>query len=201
MPSRRNIDDALCLAPTLIAADGGAEFCLNAERTPEAVIGDFDSLDPTLMARLRDSRLIRVTEQETTDFEKSLNRIDAPFILATGFTAGRVDHSLAVWAVLARRTGPPTLVIGDEDVVFAAPRRISIEVASGVRISLFPMTATSGRSTGLEWPIDGLTLSPLGQLGTSNLSTGPVRLDFDVPGCLVIMPREALAEALSALIG
>lgn len=200
-PLRQDIREFLKIAPTLVAADGGANYCIAAGLRPTAVIGDFDSLDRSVAAALEDSRLIPIAEQETTDFEKCLAHIDAPYILATGFTAGRIDHAMAVWSVLARRIGPPALVIGPGDVVFAAPRTLAIDLAPGTRLSLFPMTPVTGRSTGLEWPIDGLTLSPMGRLGTSNRALGPVRLDFDQPGCLVITPREALAAALAAVIG
>ena len=200
-PQRQNIVDALNIAPTLIAADGGANFCLEAGLHPVAIIGDFDSFDPSDAEACSGIRQIRIDEQDTTDFEKCMTRIIAPFIVATGFTAGRVDHSMAVWSALARRVGPPTLVLGDDDVVFAAPRNVTMSLAIGTRLSLFPLTPVTGRSMGLEWPIDGLTLSPVGRLGTSNRVTGPVRLEFDKPGCLVIMPRAALAAAVDALTG
>lgn len=168
---------------------------------PQAVIGDFDSFDVGWRETLSDASLVYVPEQETTDFEKCLSRIEAPFIVATGFSDGRVDHGLATWSVLARRVGPPTLVVSPEDVVFAAPTEFALDVPVGTRISLFPMMPVTGRSTGLEWPIDDVELSPMGRIGTSNRSTGPVRIAFDAPGCLVITPREALAASLRALIG
>lgn len=198
-PRREDVELLMGLAPTLVAADGGANFCLCMGLVPEAVIGDFDSLSPRPEGPLASARMIHVPEQETTDFEKCLARIDAPFILATGFTAGRVDHAMAVWSVLARRVGPPTLVVGADDVIFAAPASLKIALEPGTRVSLFPMAPVSGRSTGLAWPIDGLDLSPLGRIGTSNVASGPVRIDFAAPGCLVIVPRQALRSALAAL--
>ena len=45
-PRRQDIAQSLALAPTLVAADGGAKDCLEAGHHPVAVIGDFDSLDP-----------------------------------------------------------------------------------------------------------------------------------------------------------
>ena len=200
-PLRQDIDLALDHAPTLIAADGGANFCVEAGLIPSAVIGDFDSFDPGLEAALSGSWLIRVAEQETSDFEKCLNRIAAPFLIATGFTSGRVDHAMAAWSVLARQLGPPTVVLGPDDIVFAAPGTLDLDLPPGMRFSLFPLSPVTGRSTGLRWPINGLTLSPMGRIGTSNCVDGLVRLEFDAPGCLVITPREALAAVLAALPG
>ena len=200
-PNHSDIKESLKSAPCLVAADGGANYCVDAGLVPSAVIGDLDSLDTNLNDDLSESKLIRIAEQETTDFEKCLTRIDAPFILATGFTDGRIDHTLAVWSVLARRIGPPTLVLGRSDVVFAAGQTIEIDLIPGSRLSLFPLFELTGRSVGLEWPIDDLTLSPMGRIGISNRVIGPVRLEFAAPGCLVITPRAALGAALATIAG
>ena len=44
-------------------------------------------------------------------------------------------------------------------------------------------------------------VAPDGRIGTSNEAGGPVRLGFDGPGMLVIMPRAALEPVLAALGG
>lgn len=199
-PRPADIRRALTVAPHLVAADGGANHCLKEGLTPSAVIGDFDSLGIAAKSLPAETTMIQVGEQETTDFEKCLTRIDAPFVVATGFSAGRVDHAMAVWSVLARRIGPPTVVIGENDLVFAPPSRLEIGLAAGTRISLFPMAPVTGRSTGLEWPIDGLTLSPMGRTGISNRAKGPISLSLDKPGCLVITPVQELDAILEALI-
>ena len=198
-PRREDIEEALKSAPCLVAADGGADRALALGFAPEAVIGDLDSL--TGRAALGDTPIFEIDEQETTDFEKCLSLIDASLILACGFAEARIDHSLAVYSALARRIGPPTIVIGSEDIVFAAPDEIALDLPVGTRVSLFPMAPLTGRSAGLEWPIEGLGLTPMGRIGTSNRVTGPVRLAFDAPGMLVILPRETLPRALTALTG
>ena len=200
-PRPEDLDEALKLAPMLVAADGGADFALAMGHRPKAVIGDFDSLDPEVLQGFSGQERLHVTEQDTTDFEKCLTRIMAPFVIATGFTAGRIDHALAVYSVLARRIGPPTCLLGEEDVVIAAPRHLVLDLPPGSRFSLFPMSKITGRSEGLKWPIDGIDMSPSGQIGTSNEVTGPVALSFDAPGMLVILPRAALRAVLAALTG
>lgn len=200
-PRPQDIRFLLGLAPDLVAADGGANACLRHGFSPLAAIGDFDSLASETRASLPDTRFIHIAEQDSTDFYKCLTRISAPFILATGFTSARLDHTLAALSVLAGHRGPPLLLLGQDDIVFAAPSRLTLEVEAGLRVSLFPMTQVTGRSTGLRWPIDGLTLDTVGRIGTSNESTGPVTLEFDAPGCLVILPRAALEASLRALTG
>lgn len=198
---RRDLRAALALAPVLVAADGGADSALRMGVEPQAVIGDMDSISPEARERLA-GRLHPVAEQDSTDFEKALTRIKARFVLALGTLGGRVDHELAVFSTLVqRRDAPPCLLIGAQDVVLAAPpgQEMHLALRPGDRISLFPMAPVSGHSDGLQWPIDGLTLRPDGRIGTSNAATGPVRLWFDGAGMLVILPRNRLRAAFSAL--
>ena len=198
---RADLVDSVARAPTIVAADGGANSCISEGFAPDAVIGDFDSISAETRSALPDARFIEVSDQDTTDFEKCLTRIEAPFVLATGFSPGRLDHALAVLSVMARRIGPPVILLSSEDAVFAAPEQLALDVAEGTRLSLFPLGPVQGTSSGLRWPIDGIVLDPVGMVGTSNTATGPVRITFDRAGCLVLMPREALDPVLAGLLG
>lgn len=190
---------ALGLAPVLVAADGGAGWAVELGLIPEAVVGDLDSLDPLTRGRLGEERLHRVAEQETTDFQKCLRLVDAPFTLGVGFVGARLDHELAALAALVRHPGRRCILIGPEDVVFAAPPSLEIGLEPGTRLSLFPFAEVTGRSEGLRWPIDGIAFAPDGRSGTSNRVTGPVRLRFSGRGMLVLLPRACLPAALEAL--
>ena len=196
---RETLAEALLLAPRIVAADGGANVAQRLGRRAEWVIGDLDSADRQILADLGPEHVLFVAEQETTDFEKCLTRLTAPFILGLGFMGPRFDHVLATCNALARHHGTPCLLLGALDVIFHAPRRIALDLPSGTRLSLFPMTRVTGRSTGLRWPIGGLVFTPDGRVGTSNEVTGPVEMDFDGPGMLVILPRAALTAAIAAL--
>ncbi len=200
-PRASDIAASMALAPHLVAADGGANSCIASGVEPRTVIGDLDSITDETRGALPKARIIEYADQDITDFEKCLRLIDAPFVIATGFTDGRLDHTLAVFSVLARRIGPPTLVLGGEDVAFAAPRQVVLDLPGGTRFSLFPMAPLKGSSTGLRWPIDGLTLDPLGRLGTSNQASGRVELAFDSPGCITLIPRAHVSLAVAALTG
>ncbi|AVO36963.1 thiamine diphosphokinase [Pukyongiella litopenaei] len=194
-----DLDLALSHAPTLAAADGGARAALRAGHMPVAVFGDFDSLDDRSRAALPADRLHRITEQDSTDFDKALRNIQAPVVVAAGFLGARMDHQLAALSTLLRHCDRRCVLIGEREVVFHAPPRIVVPVASGDVVSLFPLCPATGRSTGLRWPIDGLELAPGGRIGTSNVATGPVGLDTDGPGLLVILPRVRLGDVIPAL--
>jgi thiamine pyrophosphokinase len=200
-PSAQSLEEALKFAPTLVAADGGADRALGLGAVPVAIIGDLDSVSRSAIERIGADKVFEVYDQDKTDFEKSLTLIDAPFVIAVGFANGRIDHTLAVMSALVQDRGAPVIVLGEDDVVFAAPLELSLDLEVGSRFSLFPMADIRGRSEGLEWPLDPHAFSPAGRIGTSNRVTGPVRLTFDARGMLVITPRAALGSVVSSLTG
>lgn len=191
---------ALSLGERTIAADGGAATALAHGVVPEAVIGDFDSISDEVRAALPKATLHPVMEQDSTDFEKCISRIDAALIVGAGFSGARVDHQLAVCNVLVRWPARRCVLIGGDDAVFLAPPAMALDLPQGCRVSLFPMGAVEGRSDGLNWPIDGLTLTPDGRIGTSNFATGPVHLTVTAPKLLVILPVEHLGLVADMLL-
>ena len=191
------VRDCVRHARKVIAADSGADVALACGILPEAVIGDLDSLSEAARAAIPADRLHCISEQDSTDFEKCLCKIDAPAVLCAGFLGARLDHQLAVQSVLARHDGR-CILVGARDIVFAAPRQIALDLPIGSRFSLFPMWSVTGRSSGLRWPIDGIAFAPDGHIGTSNEVTGPVDLETDGPGMLAILPRSAFEQVLEA---
>lgn len=194
------LTEALALAPRLVAADGGADHALRLGHVPEAVIGDLDSLSPAARARLAD-RLHEVAEQVTTDFDKALRHISAPFVLGLGFTGGRLDHSLAALSTLAAHPGQRCVLLSPRELVFLAPPELHLTLRRGTRLSLYPLAPVRGAQDGLLWPLEGLEFRPDGRLGTSNETSAPeVRLRFDAPKMLVILPRRTLPAVLAGLL-
>ena len=210
------IDACLSRAVAVVAADGGAAALMAAGRVPDAVMGDLDSLPPG--HAIPPDRLLRLGGQDDTDFEKCMDRIEAPLVLGAGFLGGRIDHALAALGALARRspwggpdrTGlphvrsglgvwPPCILVGASDLAFAVPRLLQLDLPPGCRVSLFPMAPVAARSAGLEWPLDGLALAPSGRVATSNRATGPVTLETFGPGLLCLLPSRHLDDAAAAL--
>lgn len=193
---------ALAIAPVLVAADGGADRAIAAGHLPEAVIGDMDSLSASARAALGPDRLHPVSEQDSTDFDKCLRAIRAPFVIAVGFDGDRMDHTLAAFNTLARQPGPACILLGPHDAVFLAPARaFDLALAVGTRLSLFPMGAVTGQGHGLRWPIEGIGFASDGRIGTSNeVAQTPVHLQFSTGRMLVIVPATALAAVVSALL-
>ena len=183
-------------ADCIVAADGGADRLIALGTDPQAVIGDLDSISASARARLR---VLHIPDQDSTDFDKAMAQIKAPFILALGFMGGRADHGLAVFSGLVRAPHQTCILIGPKDLVFLAPLDIRLDLRRGTRMSLFPMGAVRGTSQGLSWPIDGIDFAPDGIIGTSNRVSGPVRLQFNTRKMLVILPVAQLDPVLQAL--
>lgn len=190
---------ALSEAASIVAADGGAAVLLAMGYTPDAVIGDMDSLSPDLQAALPEGVLHRIAEQDSTDFNKCLRHIAAPLVLGYGFLGARLDHQLAAMTVLAAYPDRRCILVGRDDIVLLAPPRITLHLPAGSRFSLYPLAPVTGRSDGLRWPIDGLTFAPTGITGTSNAVTGPVMLEIDAPHMLLILPQAGLAAVRQGL--
>jgi thiamine pyrophosphokinase len=194
-----DLAEARAHGPEVVAVDGGAGAVLAAGLAPLVVVGDMDSL-PSAAARAFADRLHRIDEQETTDFDKALRSVEAPLCLAVGFSGGRFDHELAVLNTLLRHAGRRCVVMGAESVTFLCPPVLEIGAEMGGVFSLYPLVPVGVVSQGLEWPTAGIDFRPDGMIGTSNRVTGPVRLEADRPGMMVILPRAELARAVSGLL-
>lgn len=192
-----DVHAALTIAPILVAADGGGDRALAMGLRPEVVIGDMDSLSPEGRVALA-GRIHEIPEQDSTDFGKCLAHVRAGFYLGLGFTGLRLDHTLATLAYVAARPDLRVILLAEEEVIFRAPARLALDLPVGMRFSLFPFGAASGRSEGLRWPIAGIGFTPAGRVGTSNEVSGPVRLEIEGP-MLVMVPRAALGAVLTAL--
>ncbi|MEP3234010.1 MAG: thiamine diphosphokinase [Hyphomicrobiales bacterium] len=193
---------ALKIAPTCVAADGGANVAVAAGIIPAAVIGDFDSVTSDTLSKIPVDRHHHIVEQNSTDFDKCLRNISAPVVIAVGFSGARIDHQMGALHTLVVRSERPCIILGPEEIVFHCPPHITIPTLEGETVSLFPMSEITGKSTGLEWPIDGLVFSPNRQIGTLNRAYGEVTLAMSGPGMLCIVPRRligAITQVLASL--
>ena len=191
------LSKARALAPCLVGADGGADRLLALDAVPDAVMGDLDSLSSKARLLLGD-KVHHIPEQDSTDFDKALRYIRAPFILGLGFMGARVDHALAAYSGLLRASHQICILIGPRDLVFLAPPLMRLDIRRGTRFSLFPMGSVRGESQGLRWPIAGINFAPDGMIGTSNEVSGPITLRFDARKMLVILPVSQLDLVLQS---
>lgn len=163
----------------LIGADGGADQIVAAGLKPEAIIGDFDSLEHP-DEWLGRTRLIRLPEQDTTDFEKVLYSTSAPVTVALGMTGRRFDHTLAALDAVTKHAKERVIILVDEaDLAMALAGSFSFEVAPHERVSVHPLLPIRfKRSVGLRYPLDNVRLAAGERTGTSNEAVeGPFRIE------------------------
>lgn len=185
----------------LVGADSGADSIAAAGLQPEAVIGDFDSVED-VNRWLGKTRLLHITEQLTIDFEKTLYSTRAPVTVALGMTGKRFDHTLAALDAVTRHADRNIVLVDEEDLALVLNRAFAFTVAPGERVSVHPLApVTFTSSSGLDYPLDGLTLAPGIRTGTSNAAgNGPFTISpADDAPWLLILGRSYLMELLDQL--
>ncbi|MDO6591701.1 thiamine diphosphokinase [Loktanella sp. D2R18] len=197
--SAQVISSILPIVDQFVAVDSGADHLLAAGITPAVVVGDLDSISDHARATFA-GRLHPIAEQSTTDFEKALSRVEAPMVIALGFTGGRMDHVLAVLNVLARYQSRAIILLDDTDLCFVAragETRIAPPV--GTRMSLMPLAACRVTATGLRWSFSDQDMQPTGFISSSNEVAGPITVQTDGP-LLITMPAALLSLAQKAAL-
>jgi thiamine pyrophosphokinase len=165
------------------AADGGAWICKEAGVTPEWVVGDFDSVDPSTLPQGWDVRT--APDQNQTDFEKLLASLpeDVNDLLVLGGLGKRVDHLLTNLLIAAAISPEKRIRFEDAEQVLwrvtgSCPWSDTPPV--GEDLSLIPIPGAVGVTTkGLYWDLKGQELKVGGQLGQSNRVTGPVDIEIE----------------------
>ncbi len=196
---RNDLNKTLTIAPRIVVADGGARHILANDPRPAAVIGDFDSLSDGARKTFGDI-LHHVPEQDTTDFEKVLNRVEAPLLIGLGFLGGRLDHSFSALNVLVRARAQKVILIGGEDLIFRLDQQLDLALPVETPIALLPMGPARAWTKGLRWDMDGLPLAPDGMVSSSNkIASEQVSLRVDGP-VLISFPKRFLDVATNALL-
>ena len=153
----------------VVAADGGAGKLVGFGEKPHVVVGDFDSLDPEVLASLsaQGVRVVRhPVRKNETDAELAVAEAlaaGATSIAIAGALGGSFDHAwgnVAVLRSLAQRGVEAALVQPDLSVsVAVAPRRVLLSAVPGVRFSCLPLTSRAVVSLrGFDYELDHTAL-------------------------------------------
>lgn len=165
-----------------IAADGGARYLLALNLLPHVAVGDFDSLDPALLAQLQAAGVAvqqHAIHKNETDLELALLAALARgatrmYVLAA--LGGRADQHVANLQLLTH----PALAHADVRLlhenweISAVRAELRVLGAAGDRLSLLPMTeeVTGIVTDGLFYPLRDETLRLGPARGISNVLLG-----------------------------
>jgi len=159
---------------------------------PDLVVGDMDSIsDPKILTQYP-AVLAFSRDKDDTDTEIGLRELRARgygWVVMAGGGGGRLDHLLALRALLERPSGPDEWLCSGERIVrLVEPRRFSVPAEAIV--SVFPLAggATGMHSEGLKWPLDGLSWDQ-SQFGVSNVATtGDLFIDPGQRPLFIVLP-------------
>jgi len=184
-------------AGSLICADGGADAAILAGLRPDLVIGDFDSIAPATLERLR-KMAVRFEEhppaKDRTDLELALEHAlrsrPSRITIAGGLGGERFDHSLGNVLLLAlpQLRGVDVRLVDAQTEVLATWDTATIRGRQGEYVSLLPLTAqVEGiRTAGLLYPLCDERLAQGHTRGVSNELTAAEATISVREGCLLI---------------
>lgn len=162
-------------ADIIICADGGAITAKNMGIVPDYIIGDFDSVNVSVIdyyKKIRKTEIIEDDNQYKTDLELAISLAEtlAPSeIFIIGAIGDRIDHTLANILCLANiRSEVPTQIIDDKNTIELVDSSIRINGKKDDIISVVPLTELEGLTyNGLKWNVKNKT-TKLGWFGISN---------------------------------
>lgn len=177
-PHRKVITASIDKNDYLVAADGAANYLRKIKIIPDIILGDLDSINDGVLNYFlkKNVPVIKYTEQETTDFEKSLNFViqtGLKEIIIFGFTSLRVDHSLNNFSVLKRYYKKLNIRFIDDDFIIEFIRKnINFNYRKNQLLSILPFPSARGITTkGLRYALKNESLSLGVREGTLNVAT------------------------------
>ena len=195
-----------------IGADAGALALLQKGITPDAAAGDFDSVTPGELDKLKKAvphLQIMPAEKDETDLELALalsSEFSPDEIIVTGVTGGRLDHFLsALHSLFAFQLEYPEVRCFVEDrhnrIRFLLPGEHLLRGDPSYRyVSFYPFREEADEFSlkGFKYEVSGDRLSFGSSRFTSNELEGEGMVSFISGNCLMIesRDREKSASAL-----
>ena len=194
-------------ADFIVCCDGAMQkFLRNSEsifgekRLPDIVVGDMDSLSPSLRKKYSDI-VVQIDEQEHNDQTKAFrwvleNVSDISQIYILGATGEREDHTIGNISLLMEyarmynlaEMGINVEMVSDHATIFAATDTFEMDCGEGRRVSIFsPDNSLKIKSEGLEWPTDDVVFDNWWKATLNRASQDHVRLEFSHKSIALIM--------------
>ena len=181
-PQKKRLALLIKRAGAVICADGGANTALKMGITPDAIVGDLDSIRAEALVKFRRVAIYEDGNDETTDLEKAITwaiRSKFDHITVVGASGKRLDHTLGNLGVLPKFY-PDAVVtlVDDSGEICYVGREYSFEAKKGDVVSLVPLNRCEDVfTTGLKYALEGEALELGVREGTSNVVvTSPVSI-------------------------
>lgn len=178
-PPPPSVGAVLPVDAIVIGADSGVEHARRLGRTVDIAVGDFDSVDPAVLAEVEAAGttvLRHPPDKDASDLELALEtavRLGIDEVTVIGGHGGRVDHFVASSLLLGSDRFDTLRLDAWIDVahvvVVRGTRRIEGRAGDVLTLLAVGSAASGVRTTGLRYPLDGGVLAPGSTLGLSNV--------------------------------
>ena len=183
-----------------VAADGGANMLLKSKYVPDAVVGDFDSLDPKTRKQMPNSKFLHIPEQDTNDADKAVRhclKLGFKEIHLLGADGGRQDQFLSGLEILFKYSEQARLISWTQLESLEFINQIWEEnIAPGTTLSLLPVFggAQGIVTKGLKYALNNQDLMPgKSPSGVSNLVvSNPVSVNIKKGTLLLLVQHTEL---------
>ena len=166
----------------IICCDGGMRHAMKLGIVPDYIVGDFDSVEPSVLEHYKklDIELKQVPcKKDETDMELGISHaveIGADDITLIGGIGSRMDHTLANVFQLIRieKLGKKGRLVNENNIITLCTKEEEVHGKKGDIVSFIPITAeVRGVTTyGLEYSLDNATLYMDSPMGVSNVMLG-----------------------------
>lgn len=161
---------------TLICADGGANSAAKLDLIPDFIIGDLDSINPSVYDYFYDKcRIIQFKRQNDTDVEKCIkfaikNKFDEVMLL--GATGDRLDHSFCNMGIVLKYFDKIVIkIIYLRSILSAYSGSVTFQTLPKETISIYGIDSkTRITSLGLKYQLKNITLQFGKKESTSNIA-------------------------------
>ena len=183
-------------AELIVCADGGANMAMSNGWHPNVLVGDMDSVAPTILAELESSGCAVVRHsprKDETDLELALTeavKAGATDIIVLGATGGRFDHTFANVMLLSMPVlvGRRVMILDGDTEILLIRDEGHVRGCPGDTVSLVPICGDARGVTteGLEWQLSEGTLAFGYARGVSNVLTASMA-SISIKGGLLLV--------------
>jgi thiamine pyrophosphokinase len=150
--------DYVYKAEKIVCCDGSADNTLLAGFTPDAIVGDMDSLSEELANRFAD-RLFPDDDQSTNDLTKAVAWcVNSGYknLVIVGATGKREDHTVGNISLLAEYIKDVNIImLTDTGIFIPILKSSSLSSFRGQQVSIFSIDPeTEITSSGLKYPLE-----------------------------------------------
>ncbi len=146
----------------VVAADSGAMLAMDSGFLPDLLVGDMDSIAPSLLTLLQEKGVQVIKhdkDKDESDTDLALQLLvekGCETRILVGGGGGRMDHFLAIVRSMQKDAAPNLWITGN-DVFYKVNKSATFKIEPGKEVSFFPIGLVDGyrvETEGLDWELN-----------------------------------------------